>query len=338
MKKRIIITIVIIILIIIFAIGGAYLYTRSKIAKINQISINPEVIVINKGVEDSIDNYRNIALLGIDSTVDGYGMGNRSDCIIIASLNKKTNEVKLVSVYRDTYLEIEGRGLDKVNHAYCFGGPELAMNTLNTNLDLNIKEFVVVNFNTVANAVNALGGVEIDITDAEMKYINGNIKDTAKRTGIKSTTLTHAGKQTLDGIQAMGYSRIRYTEGLDYKRTERMRTVLLKMFEKLKTKGMSESLNILNELLPELSTNISVDEMISLLPKLANFNVAENIGWPYDTKGYDVNGPWYGPPVTLESNVIRLHKEIFAQENYTPTQTVKEISQKIIDKTGYDKM
>lgn len=141
-------------------------------------------------------------------------MGNRSDCIIIASMNNKSKEIKLVSVYRDTYVQIEGHGLDKITHAYSYGSAPLAISTLNTNLDLNIKEFVTVNFDSVAAAVDKLGGVTIDIeSQEELKYLNSYIDETAKVTGKSNERVAGTGKQTLNGVQAVAYSRIRYTEG-----------------------------------------------------------------------------------------------------------------------------
>ena len=335
MKKKILIAFSIILALILILIGIVYFYIHNKVSQIEYVEVDKGAIEINEGVEESLEEYRNIALLGIDNTDEDYGEGNRSDCIIIASINKKTNEVNLISVYRDTYFEIVGRDLDKVNHAYSFGGPELAMSTLNTNMDLDITEFVVVNFDTVADTVNALGGVEIEITKDEIQYINNYISSTSRRTGIKSSQITKVGKQNLDGVQAVAYSRIRYTEGQDYKRTERMRTVLTAMFEKAKGKGIGEINTILTNILPKMRTNISTWEIISLLPQMTSFKVNESIGWPYDTKGYDVYGPYYGAPVTLESNTIRLHKEMLGQENYTPTQRVIDISEKIANKTGY---
>lgn len=334
-KKRIALIIAIIIVVLIAAlIGVGYAYISGKIGSMNYVNIDKDNIGINDGV--SLDNFRNIALLGVDSVEDDYGVGNRTDCIIIASVNKKTSEVKMFSIYRDTYVEIPGKGLDKINHAYAEGGPELALNAINSNLDLNVSEFVVVNFNSVADMVDSLGGVEMDIEKDEVNFLNSHAKDTAKKMGVNApANITKTGKQTLNGIQAVGYSRIRSTEGLDYKRTERMRDVILAMFSKVKTKNVFELNNILNEILPEITTSLTTNEIISLLPNLASFNVTESLGWPYATKPYDEYGPWYGVPVTLETNVVELHKEVFGQENYEPSQKVKEVSEKIINKTGY---
>ena len=328
------IILLVIILIILGVAAGGYWYVTDKLGKMQQVNISEEDLNIDSKVDEYLSEYRNIAIFAVDSRDSDLGKGNRSDGIIIASINNNTKEVKLLSVYRDTYLQIENHGLDKITHAYSYGEAPLAINTLNTNLDLNIKEFVTVNFDSVAEAVNALGGVEIEITNEELKYINEYIDHTSETTGIKSKNLTKAGKQKLDGVQAVAYSRIRYTAGGDYKRSERMRTVIMAMVDKLKTKSIGEINNLLDTILPKVYTNISANSIITMVPDALNYKITESIGWPYDTKGITLNS-WYGVPVTLESNVKRLHLELFGEEDYEPTKTVKNISDKIINKTGY---
>ena len=329
------IIVLVLIIILVAIIGATSWYITDKLGKIQHVDIDISQLDISEEAEKNLTGFRNIALFGIDSrSIDDYGEGNRSDCIIIASINNSTKEVKLLSVYRDTYVQIEGHGLDKITHAYSFGEAPLAISTLNTNLDLNIKEFVTVNFDAVAEAINALGGVTIDVAQEEVKYINSYINETSNGTGIKTTRISGPGKQTLDGIQAVAYARIRYTSGGDYKRTERMRTVVEAMFDKLKTKSIGEINSFADKVLPLIYTNIDSSEMISMIPDLMSYKITDSIGWPYDTKGITLDR-WYGVPVTLESNVSQLHKELFGEENYTPTDTVQEISDKIVTKTGY---
>ncbi len=328
--------ILVIVIILIILLGIAFGFATSKISKMQQVDINEDNLSINKDTEENLKGYRNIALFGVDSRDDNLGEGNRSDCIIIASINQSTGDVNLISVYRDTYVNIDGPGLDKITHAYSYGGPELALKTLNENLDLNISEFVTVNFDVVADAVNAIGGVTIDIQKDEIKYLNSYLSETSKVTGLQTSQITSAGKQTLDGVQAVAYSRIRYTAGGDEKRTERMRTVVEAMFDKVKTMGIGEINNLANKILPELYTNINTGEILSLVPTALKFNVKESIGWPYETKGITLDR-WYGVPVTLESNVEQLHKEVFGETNYVVPSNVKETSEDIIDKTGYNK-
>lgn len=328
--------IVIIVIILGIAIAG-YSFVHSKLSKMKTEYIDKTAIGISEEAKDSLKGYRNIALLGIDSRADDYGTGNRSDCIIIASINEKTKEVKLLSVYRDTYVYVTENGnkkLDKITHAYSYGGAQNTLKSLNEALDLNITEYVTVNFDAVIAAVNALNGVEIDITSEELKYINDYIDATSQSSGIKSSHLSKAGRQTVDGVQAVAYSRIRYTAGGDYKRTERMRTVVTAMAKKAKTLNIGQLNKLADEILPRVSKNIENNDIIALIPSALSFDIIESLGWPYNVKGITTTA-WYGVPVTLESNVIRLHKELFGQEDYKVSETVKEMNDAIIKKTGY---
>lgn len=328
---KIVLTLIIILALL---LGTAYWYITNKLGKLNKVDIDEADLGISTETSSNLSKYRNIAIFGVDSRSDDYGVGNRSDCIIIASINNSTGEIKLISVYRDTYVNIKGHGLDKITHAYSYGEALLAINTLNKNLDLNIKEFVTVNFDSVAKAVDQLGGVKINITSEETKYINPYIDETSRVTGKAANHITQAGTYNLDGVQAVAYSRIRYTAGGDYKRTERMRTVIEAMFTKLKTKNVAEINSFADKILPCVYTNISSGDLISMIPSMAKYKVGESIGWPYETKGKTMDR-WYGIPVTLESNVTKLHKEAFNDESYTPSEDVKSISNSIINKTGY---
>lgn len=328
--------IVIIVIILGIAIAG-YSFVHNKLSKMKTEYIDKTAIGISEEAKDSLKGYRNIALLGIDSRADDYGTGNRSDCIIIASINEKTKEVKLLSVYRDTYVYVTENGnkkLDKITHAYSYGGAQNTLKSLNEALDLNITEYVTVNFDAVIAAVNALNGVEIDITSEELKYINDYIDATSQSSGASSSHLTKSGKQTLDGVQAVAYSRIRYTAGGDYKRTERMRTVVTAMAKKAKTLSIGQLNKLADTILPRVSKNIENNDIIALIPSALSFDIIESLGWPYNVKGITTTA-WYGVPVTLESNVIRLHKELFGQEDYKVSETVKEMNDAIIKKTGY---
>ena len=337
MKKFLKVIGIILLIIVILGVivtASAYFFVKSKLDKMQQVDINENDLNVSTQVEEQLSGYRNIALFGVDSRDSDLGIGNRSDCIIIASINNDTKEIKLISVYRDTYVDIEGYGLDKITHAYSYGGPELALKTLNKNLDLNVKEFVTVNFDAVADAVDALGGVEIDVEENEIEYLNMYAGSIAKLRGIEYTNVTEPGMQTLNGLQAVGYSRIRYTAGGDYKRTERMRTVLEAMFKKLKGKSISEITDMADKILPEVYTNLDANEIISLAPTILTYEISESIGWPYDVKGITTDR-WYGVPVTLESNVKQLHEETFEEKDYTPSETVQEISDSIVSETGY---
>lgn len=307
---------IVLIVIIASALAAGYAFLTHKLSSLNYVNIDESAIAINANVDESLKDYRNIVILGVDSRNNSYS-NTRSDCIIIASINKKTNDVKLTSVYRDTYVNIDGYGLDKITHAYAYGGPELAMSTLNKNLDLNITEFVTVNFETVETIVDAIGGISLTITDAEAGQIG----------------LSSGGTYNLDGEEALAYSRIRKIDS-DYQRTERMRTVLEAVFDKIKSLNISALSDLVDTILPLVSTNISSNEIIAMLPSVIFYNITNSEGWPYDVSGYSSDA-WYGVPVTLESNVKELHSELFENDNYTPSETVQEISDDIINETGY---
>ena len=335
---KIFLRIILVILIIIVILAGiAAGLVADKLGKINVEEIDKTARGISEETKEELSGYRNIALLGIDSRADDYGLGNRSDCIIIASMDQKTKNIKLMSVYRDTYMQVEEHGkavLDKVTHAYAYGGAQNSLKALNTNLDLNISEYVTVNFDAVIAAVDAMDGITIDIDNSEIKYINDYINATSQSSGVKSSSITKAGKQKLDGVQAVAYSRIRYTAGGDYKRTERMRTVIEAMLTKAKLLSVGQLNKLVDTILPRVSTNISVTEILGLVPSIASFNITDSLGWPYETKGITLDR-WYGVPVTLESNVEQLHREVFGQADYTVNSTIKNISDQIVKKTNY---
>lgn len=338
LKIFLIILLVLVIIIVGLGVAG-YTFVNGKIGKMQKENIDTTAVGINEETKQELKGYRNIALLGIDSRADDYGLGNRSDCMIIASINQETNAVKLISVYRDTYVYVTENGtkrLDKITHAYSYGGAQNTLKSLNEAMDLNITEFVTVNFDAVIAAVDSLGGVYIDIDKSEIKYVNDYIDATSESSGVKSSHITHSGRQKLDGVQAVSYTRVRYTAGGDYKRTERMRTVVEAMLSKAKTLNVGQLNSFADTILPKIRTNISTSEIWGLIPKLASFKVTESIGWPYDTKGITLDR-WYGVPVTLKSNVEILHKEAFEQEDYEASDTVKEMSAAIVKKTGYSK-
>ena len=313
------ITVLVLIIILAILVGSIFWYINNKLNKMQTVEIDESDLAVSTEVEENLEEYRNIAIFGIDSRQDTYSKGNRSDCIIIATINNKTKEVKLTSVYRDTYVQIEGHGLDKITHAYSYGEAPLAIKTLNSNLDLNIKEFITVNFDAVKDIIDYIGGIQMTITSEEVSHISG---------------ISKAGTYNLTGEQALAYARIRYATGGDYKRTERMRDVLTAVANKVKTMNVSQLNNLVDEILPRVYTNITAGDIFSLFPSVASFNITESKGWPYETKGITLDR-WYGVPVTLESNVTRLHQEVFGESDYVSSDTVKQISQEIIDKTGY---
>ena len=315
------IAVLVLLIILAIIVGGTFWFISSKLGKIQQVDLNEDDLSVSSEAAENLSNFRNIAIFGIDSREDTYSKGNRSDCIIIASINNTTKEVKLISVYRDTYVQIEGHGLDKITHAYSYGEAPLAIKTLNTNLDLNITEFVTVNFDAVKDIIDNIGGISMNITSEEVSHIPG---------------ISKAGTYNLTGEQALAYARIRHATGGDYKRTERMRDVLTAVANKVKTFNVSQLNKFIDFVLPKIYTNITAADIFSLMPSATSFKITDSIGWPYETKGITLDR-WYGVPITLESNVTRLHQEVFGESDYTPSDTVKQISDSIAQKTGYSK-
>lgn len=317
MKKVLKIVGIVLLIIILILVIVALIYGKSLLNKINYEDVTRDQIEINEGVEEYLSEYRNIAILGLDAR-DNTFSNSRSDCIIIVSINNNTKDVKFVSVYRDTYLQIDGYGLDKITHAYAYNKAPLAISSINKNLDLDITEYVTINFDSVTSIVDAIGGVQITVTDAEAKNIPG---------------LTTGGTYNLTGAQALAYGRIRKIDS-DYARTERMRNVLEKVFEKAKKMDVAKLNSLVNELLPKVSTNITQNEIVKMIPKIKDYNVVSSIGWPYEVRGITTDR-WYAVPVTLEQNVKKLHEDLFGESDYEVSKEVKEISEKIINKTGY---
>ena len=334
-KKHIFLKIVLILLTIIVILAGVILgYGYSKLNQIKHDDIDVNTIEVNEGIEIA-KGYRNILLLGVDSRENEY-TNTLSDTIMVVSLNQDTGKVKIASIYRDSYLKV-GKKFDKITHAFGYGGAASSISAINTNLDLDIKEYVAINFDVVIDVVNAVGGVEIELTSEEVKYINKYIKEINNLTDSKTTSISKAGTYTLDGAQALAYARIRYTSGGDYKRTERQREVLDKAFAKIKKMNLVQLNSLANTVLDEVSTNISASEIIGLLSQVASFEIEDTTGWPFDggIRGYQPDAVWYGAPVNLENQVKLLHEYLFDEEEYEVSETVKEISDDLIKKTGY---
>lgn len=261
--------------------------------------------------------------------------GSNTDVNIICNINRETGEIKLVSVFRDTYLNIDDKNnYNKINSAYARGGPEQAVKALNKNLDLGIDDFATFNWSAVAQGINLLGGVDIELSENEFSFINSFITETVKETGIYSTQLTHAGMNHLDGVQAVAYGRLRLGD-TDFARTERQRIVLAQAFEKAK-KADWATLNALIEVVfPNIATSIQVEDLVPILWDIKDFHLGETAGFPMARGDLDVGK--IGDcviPQTLESNVAELHQFLFGEENYQVSSAVAEYSQHISEATG----
>lgn len=329
------------------------LYGVLKTEKVGKVEIPEEDIVINEEVkekqETTMKGYRNIALFGVDSR-DGSLNKNRSDTIMIASVNQDTGECKLVSVYRDTYLNLSNDSYNKCNSAYAKGGPKQAINMLNMNLDMNITDFVTVGFEGLADTIDALGGIEINVTEAEISHLNnyqismvGTTTDGVHFTateGVDYIPVTSAGLQTLNGLQATAYCRIRYV-GDDFQRTQRQRTVLMQIAEKAKKASPAQLNEIANKVFQEIYTSLDLTEILELLGDITRYEIVDQGGFP--TEGMVTTGTIGSKgscvvPISLEENVKWLHGFLFGDTGYEPSEAIKEYSSKIAsDTNGYIK-
>lgn len=321
------------------------LYGVLKTEKVGKVDIPEEDIVINEEVQEKTETtmkgYWNIALFGVDSTTGALTKNTRSDSIMIASINQDTGECKLVSVYRDTYLNLSNDSYNKCNAAYAKGGPMQAINMLNMNLDMNITDFVTIGFSGLSNTIDALGGVMIDVDNAELQHINNyqiTMADNLKRS---YTPVTSTGYQLLDGLQATAYCRIRYTAGGDFKRAERQREVLMAVADKAKTASPATLNSIANDVFGEIYTSLDLSEILSLLGDIAKYEITDQAGFPEETmratgiigsKGSCV------VPVSLADNVKWLHELLFEDEAYEPSDAVQKYSSQVAsDTNGYIK-
>lgn len=327
-RKLIILVEVLVLIILSITAYGVHKYTLMDTTTLDDSKLE---------IYQSTGDYTNIALFGLDSREGELDGGVQSDCIMVASINNKTSEVNLVSVYRDTLMRQDDGSYEKANYAYNVSGPQEAIAMLNRNLDLDIEKYVSVNFNALADVIDALGGVEIDLTEEEVYWTNGYCTETSEVVGRETTTLEGAGVHNLDGIQATSYCRIRYTTGDDFKRTERQRTVLEQVFKKAKKADIATLNKIVNQVFPQVSTNLTLQNILGMATNATNYTIGETTGFPFDVEGcenvYGHVGS-YVVPVGMEDQVKQLHKFLFAKEDYEPSDTVKGINNDIINLTS----
>ena len=314
------------------------LYSVLKIEKVGKVNLPAEEIVINPEVEQKeetvLKGYRNVALFGVDSTTGALTKNTRSDTIMIASVNLDTNECRLVSVYRDTYLNLSNDSYNKCNSAYAKGGPMQAINMLNMNLDMNITDFVTVGFAGLSDTIDALGGVMIDVDDAELLHINNYQKTMAKDLKRDYTPVNSTGYQLLDGLQATAYCRIRYTAGDDFKRAERQREVLMAVVEKAKTASPATLTAAVNAIFDndEIYTSLDISEILELIGDVANYEIVAQGGFPEEsmrTTGTIGQKGSCVVPVSLADNVQWLHEFLFDEAAYQPSDAVQQYSEKV---------
>ena len=314
------------------------LYAWLKVGMINFRDLNAETNDLTEETKLKMEDYTTIAIFGVDNRSNGnYDTGN-SDSIMIANIDNITKEIQIVSVYRDACMDVDGdETFRKCNYAYNHGGADAAVSMLNRNLDLEIDGYVAVDFYALVGAIDALGGVEIELTSQEARIMNQSYIDLTADIVGKDSSHVSAGLQTLDGVQAVSYCRVRYPAGGDFKRTERQRDVLAKMAEKAKSASISQLNDLINEVFPSVETSFTLPEIISMAAAIKDYQLGETVGYPFDKYSGD-----FGRrgnmiiPCTVESNVKQLHALLFASEEYTPSSALLSLSQEVIDFSGVD--
>ena len=349
-KKKVLFVLEIIVLLLF--IGGLYVYGQisSRLDKIEQPELKKEKIVVNQEAP-KMTGYKTYVLFGIDTRGEGsqYSAQN-SDTMIIVSVNNDTKEVRMVSVYRDTLLNVGDDTYTKANAAYALGGPEQAITMLNTNLDLDISDYATADFSALVEVIDDLGGLDIPLSYAEIEHMNNYCVETSEKTGASYEPIEKPdpkpedeskilGTYHLNGVQATSYCRIRYTSGWDMKRTERQRYIISLMVEKAKKASLSTLNDIMDEVFPMIKTNFSKTELIQLGMGILSYQLGDTQGFPKSNiMGEDVKdaiGIDCVVPTTLEANVKQLHAFLFDQEDYSPSETVLKRSDYIAAHTGF---
>ena len=343
-KKKVLFVLEIIVLLLF--IGGLYVYGQisSRLDKIEQPELKKEKIVVNQEAP-KMTGYKTYVLFGIDTRGEGsqYSAQN-SDTMIIVSVNNDTKEVRMVSVYRDTLLNVGDDTYTKANAAYALGGPEQAITMLNTNLDLDISDYATADFSALVEVIDDLGGLDIPLSYAEIEHMNNYCVETSKLTGKDYTPLEKpepkpedqeaiVGTYHLNGVQATSYCRIRYTASLDMGRTERQRRVIQMIVDKAKKAGLSTIFDIMDQVFPMVKTSVSKTEILKMIPAMIGYSIDETTGFPNDYKFAQVKGSVI-VPTTLESNVLKMHQFLYGDTSYTPTQDVFNRSAQITNIAG----
>ncbi len=340
-KNRRVILFVLEILVLVVVIGALLVVlkldkadTGNKESVINA-AVNEEVAEQVESEDNSwkMSGYKNIALFGVDSRDGNLDKGARTDTIIVASLDNETGDIKLCSVFRDTYLNIGNDIYNKANSAYHQGGPEQAIQMLNSNLDMDITDYITVDFRALVDTIDDLGGVEIDIMQEEIHFLNDYQIGTAEAIGIPESQIvnvTSPGLQTLNGLQATSYCRIRYTKGDDFKRAERQRTVLTQIADKAKASDVSTLNDIIDDILPKVKTSFTKSELVEYAARAAGMRIAEQSGFPFERVTGNMGKA--GSSVVADdfaNNVVEFHAFLFGDSEYSPSQTVLDISSKV---------
>ena len=335
---------ILLILLVLLAAGGLLLnsFLDQALEKMNTAEIDYAEVAVNAGLQENpeLEGYKTIALVGVDSRDESEEGGN-SDTMMVLSIHQSTGAVRIVSLYRDTFLRISQGDYQKANAAYNRGGPELFLSMLNTNLDLNITNFVTVDFSVMIDMIDILGGIDMTLTQDEVVMMNDYCEGTSEITGkpYEAIEPEEAGTYHLSGIQAVSYMRIRYGEGLEFRRTLRQRAVVLKMMEKMKSAGIPTLYRLLNTFLPGIYTNLTKEEILELVLSLGRMEIEDTSGFPFDhvmgEPAMEATGIDCVLPVTLENNVRKLHEFLYPDLTYSPSEELITYSDYITELTGY---
>lgn len=341
-EKRKVVIFAIELIIILIMIAVLYLVLNKAKEGPKVTYLEPEKLEIHEEVQENVTmkGYMNIALFGVDAETESQLYKNsRSDSTMIASINMDTGDIKLVSVYRDTYLNIGTDEYRKCNAAYFLGGAEQAVKMLNMNLDLDITDFVTVGYKGLSEVINGLGGIYIDVDSEELKHINNYQIGIAEVLKCDYNKVTETGYQLLDGLQATAYCRIRYTKGDDFKRASRQREVIMAIEEQAKKADAATLVKVFNDVIGDVYTSISSDTILELIGNIANYQIVDQSGFPEESMRTVANVGAKGSsviPLDLESNVVWLHQFLFDDQSYEVTDSVREYSEKIkSDTTPY---
>lgn len=336
------------IVVLLLFIGGLFVYGQIS-AKLDKIDIQETDLadqdIVTNDQAPQMTGYTTYTLFGLDHRSKNEKLNTEnSDTIIIASINNDTKAVKLVSVYRDTLLNVKDDTYSKANSAYALGGPTNAVSMLNTNLDLNITDYVAIDFNALVTVVDCLGGLDIPLSYAEIVHMNNYCVETSEETGKSYTPVELPDPKPedeeaivdtyhLNGVQATSYCRIRYTASLDMGRTERQRRVIQMIVDKAKKAGLSTIFDIMDQVFPMVKTSVSKTEILKMIPAMIGYSIDETTGFPNDYKFAQVKGSVI-VPTTLESNVLKIHQFLYGDASYTPTQDVLNRSAQITNIAG----
>lgn len=313
-KNRVKRVLLAILFLLMFLIGIFCLYITFLLNQVERTDISDDNTDL--GIADSVwkdENVINIALFGVDSRKD-INEG-RSDAILVASFDAEHHKVKVVSIMRDSQVKVEGYGNTKITHAYAYGGAPLAIKTLNKNFDLNIKDYISVNFYQLADVIDAVGGLELEITEAERKNMNFYIKEAADAVGKKYETIKKPGRQLLTGEQVVAYARIRYVGNSDFTRTERQREVIEKVFQKVLDISVIRYPALLNTVLPMIETSMSNTDILGIASRVVMLSTPtfEQGRFPLDGKYRSGGGNLI---YDLEEAAEKLHRFFYEDEPF----------------------